>query len=116
MLEDVASYSYGKISYPILLIMAGIFLVTGIVWGIADSSNAAAAIGAGAGACVLCVILYFASLKDSVVIASAGQSIISFMQGIDQQHLDQFIQSLTAAKDQRYMLLLANPQARYGSS
>lgn len=116
MLEDVASYSYGKISYPILLILAGVFLVTGIVWGIADSRNAAAAIGAGAGACVLCVLLYFGSRRDTLVIASAGQSIISATQGIEQQYLDQFMLSLTAAKDQRYRLLFANPQTRYAGS
>ena len=116
MLEDIASYSYGKMSYPILLILAGIFLVTGIIWGIADSRNAAAAIGAGAGACVLCVILYFGSRRDSLVIASAGQSIISNTQGLEQQYLDQFMLSLTAAKDQRHKLLSTNSQVRYAGS
>lgn len=70
MLEEVASCAMTRLTYPWLLVVAGLCVLGGLVAG---AQNGGGPIAVGVFFALVCGVAYLLSRQQVVVIASAGQ-------------------------------------------
>jgi hypothetical protein len=102
MLEDLCSCSAGRTDAWMLVVVAGILAVFAIILAIIAQEPQVAAGGLIPG--VILVIVYFATRRATLALASAGAEIRISIIGMKVPEVAQFITRLTEAKDARFRL------------
>lgn len=102
MLDQVSSCSINYTSYPILLILAILFVLGGaILYSLMHKPNGLAI---GIVIAVIFIIAYFMTRKQVISIASPGDTIKYQMSKLSLEKGKEFIDELEKAKDQRYFM------------
>ena len=104
MLEEVASCTMTRLTYPWLLLVAGLCVLGGFVAG---AQYGGVPIVVGVLCALVCGVGYLFSRQQVVVIASAGSSITLDMRGCTVEEVRELIDHIEAAKNARYLLLSA---------
>ena len=102
MLEEVASCAMTRLTYPWLLVVAGLCVLGGLLAGV-QGSGGVVAIGVFFG--LVCGVAYLLSRRQVVVIASAGSSITMNTQGWTVVEVRDLFDHVEAAKNARYLAL-----------
>ena len=102
MLEELASVAMVRTNNVVLLILAAISLTLGVAISAGNRAEEPFIIGA-LGAAIL-VVLFFASRKQVLSLASAGTTITVSMQGMKLDAVKEFIERTEAAKNARYLM------------
>ena len=104
MLEEVASCTITRTSYPFLLILAGIIVLAGFIIAANSLRDAGGAIIGGIVIGAILVAIYVGSRQQILLIASAGATITRSLQGMSYDAAKEFIDKVEIAKDKRYMI------------
>ena len=99
MLEELASCALIARSQPGFLIAAAIFFALGVIAGRSET------LILGTVVALVCVAVYFATRKQTLMIASAGTTIYYNTQGMNRADIEKFIDRTEEAKNDRYLLL-----------
>ncbi|HEU0086436.1 MAG TPA: hypothetical protein VFQ77_02080 [Pseudonocardiaceae bacterium] len=102
MLDELASCGLTRTSKPIFLILAGISALFGIYLASGFGGNAVSTLSLMLVAAF--VILYFATRRQELGLASAGDAIRVQTQGIRADAVVEFIDAVEEAKNARYLL------------
>jgi hypothetical protein len=102
MLEELASVAMVRTSNVVLLILAAISLVLGVALSASNQAQEPFVIGAVAAA--ILAVLFFASRRQVLSLASAGTTITVSMQGMKLEAVKEFIERTEAAKNTRYLI------------
>ena len=102
MLEELASVAMVRSSNVILLILAAISLIGGVLVAASGRSNEGALI-IGVIVAIVLAVLYFASRRQVLSLASAGATITVNTQGMKLDVVKEFIERTEAAKNERFM-------------
>jgi hypothetical protein len=103
LLEDVAFCAGGYLSYPVLLVVAGLAALISLILA---ARVGPAVIGAGAFAALLLVILYFLTRRQFIRVSSAGGAIEIGFRNVPFQKVKAMLDDIEAAKNNRYLMLV----------
>lgn len=98
MLEELASCAMTRSSNPIFLIVAAICFIAGVAIG-------RASIVGGVILALIFLVIFFATRKQALLLASAGATITFDTRGMSPEDVKKFIDRTEAAKNERYLLL-----------
>jgi len=102
LLEELASVAMVRSSNVILLILAAISLIGGFLAAASGPRNEGA-LAVGVVLAIVLAVLYFASRRQVLSLASAGATITVNTQGMKLDTVKEFIERTEAAKNERFL-------------
>jgi hypothetical protein len=111
MLEEVVSCSIHGKSAPIFLLLAGLSVVGGTLFGVALRTDATPLV-VGVIVGLLFVVAYVASIRQSIEVASPRASIVISAKGMSVEDAMRVIDAVEQAKDDRFKLCARRPASR----